>query len=241
MHVTEDHRSPPEQLKRLVDACQAGSSMQPSISWRLRSWLRWLPEHQAAFEDLPSPLGRAEVRARCEAPRDASDALRGFLTTMVWGFGRTGYGPWRVRQALDGMPGLPEVLLEATQRAATDAVAGYRILSERRPPRIGPAFATKYLHFAVPRMAGSPLILDRLVANWIRTHARLRLNAGRWSPRTYERYLTCVGHWAAELNVAPALIEELIFRDTASGQVGGPAAHSVVALGVSLQQGRWSC
>jgi len=59
------------------------------------------------------------------------------------------------------MPELPEVLLDAAQRAATDAVAGYRILSERRPPRIGPAFATKYLHFAVPRTATSPLILDR--------------------------------------------------------------------------------
>ncbi len=216
--MTDDHGTP-VQLKRLVDAYQrADSSTQPPIPWPLEPWLRWLPEHKATFEDLPSPLNRAEVRARSEAPQDAGDALRGFLTAMVWGFGRTGYGPWRVRQALDGMPELPEVLLEAAQQAATNAVAGYRILSERRPPRIGPAFATKYLHFAVPCTATSPLILDRFVADWIGVHARLRLNPGRWSPRTYERYLACVGRWAAELNVPPARIEELIFRDTASGQ-----------------------
>jgi 8-oxoguanine DNA glycosylase-like protein len=56
------------------------------------------------------------------------------------------------------------------------------------------------------------------VAGWIKTHAGLWLNPGRWSPRTYERYLACVGHWAAELDVSPDLVEELIFRNTASGQ-----------------------
>jgi hypothetical protein len=221
--VTDEHDEPPEQLQRLVRAYQRGEvPMQSPIHWRRETWLRRLPEHTATFEALPSLLGRAEVRQRSEAPQNTGDALRGFLIAMVWGFGGIGYGPWRVRQALDGRPDLPEVLLEAARHAAINAVAGYRVLSEHRPPRIGPAFATKYLHFAVPITAASPLILDRFVASWIAAHAHLRLNPTRWSPHTYGRYLTCVGHWAVQLDISGALIEELIFRVTAGGQWADP-------------------
>jgi hypothetical protein len=221
--VTDEYDGPPEQLQRLAHAYQRGDiPTQSPIYWPRETWLRRLPEHTATFEALPSLLDRAEVRHRTEAPQNAGDALRGFLTAMVWGFGGTGYGPWRVRQALDGMPELPEVLLEAAQHAAINAVAGYRVLSKHRPPRIGPAFATKYLHFAVPITATSPLILDRFVARWIGTHTRLRLNPVRWSPHTYERYLACVGNWAAQLDIPGAIIEELIFRAAAEGQWADP-------------------
>ncbi len=214
---------PPERLEELVAAYQrAGCPVQPPVGWRRQPWRLRMPEHAAILDALPSLLDRAEVRARAEAPQDPEGALRGFLAVMVWGFGHTGYGPWRVQSAVDATPDLPEVLLESARRAATDPVAGYRLLAERRPRRIGPAFATKYLHFAVPISAAAPLILDRVVAGWLSTHARVRLDPGRWSPPTYERYLACVDGWAADLKVLPALLEELIFRDAAGGQWAAP-------------------
>jgi hypothetical protein len=143
--------APPGRLQELVGACRRSEiCRQAPISWPLQPWLQWLPEHQGFLHAVPSRLDRAEVRRRSETPQDAGHALGGFLAAMVWGFGRVGYGPWRVRQALDGRPDLPEVLLEAARHAAGDAVAGYRALAIHRPPWIGPAFATKYLHLPCP-------------------------------------------------------------------------------------------
>ena len=213
----------PQRLRTILET-HVGSAerTQKPIRWPRERWLTWLPEYVDILQRVPSDLDRAAVRVIAEEPRTSQEAIRGFLAAMVWGYGRTGYGPWRVRQALDGRPDLPVVLLKAATVAQNDAVAAYRILAAYRPPRIGPAFATKYLYFCVPESESAPLILDRFVANWLRAHAGLPLNPVPWAPMTYERYLTRLRTWALELDASPAQVEELIFRDTAGGQGSDP-------------------
>lgn len=55
------------------------------------------------------------------------------------------------------------------------------------------------------------LILDQLVAGWLKDNAGLRLNQLRWSARTYQRYLTAMSGWADELSVATDELEVCIF------------------------------
>src|SRR6266511_1362641 len=122
-----------QRLAALRDAhASGGSRTQRPIPWPRERWLAWLPEHKGILEGLPSSLDRAAVRARAEAPRTSGEAVAGFLASMVWGFGRSGYGPWRVRQALDGAPDLAFVLLDAAMAGETDAVAAYGMLAARR-------------------------------------------------------------------------------------------------------------
>ena len=59
-------------------------------------------------------------------------------------------------------------------------------------------------------------ILDRLVADWLRDHAGLRINPVPWHLTTYRKYVKTVGLWADELQVASDDIELCIFRDVAS-------------------------
>jgi hypothetical protein len=226
---------PPERLKLLVDEHRrAGCPAQGAIHVPMPRWRRWPSvEHHEVLDDLPRTddiemraLTRAQVRERCECPSDAGQALRAFLVVMAWGFGTTaGYGPWRVYRAIDaGRQGsqddkatssLAEVLLSAALQSADDPVAGYRVLAEHRPLWIGPAFATKYLHFVTPVSVNSPLILDRVVAGWIARHASggPRLDPVPWAASTYQRYLTCMKEWAADLGAMPSVAEELMFRD----------------------------
>ncbi|GAB3062507.1 hypothetical protein GCM10027053_26220 [Intrasporangium mesophilum] len=108
-----------------------------------------------------------------------------------------------------------------------DALAGYRHLATHRARYLGPAFGTKYLYFATPETGNSPLILDRLVARWVARHAGIVLNPVPWSSRTYNRYLSLMAAWSSDLEVIPAKVEELIFRDSAGGQWTDPIPSAV--------------
>jgi Putative 8-oxoguanine DNA glycosylase OGG-like protein len=97
-------------------------------------------------------------------------------------------------------------------------VVAYARLGEHGVVRLaglGPAFGTKFLYFC--SLPGSPpaLILDRLVAQWLRDHTDLHLNEVRWSAATYARYLERMYAWADELAVAADELETCIFSEQA--------------------------
>jgi hypothetical protein len=81
-------------------------------------------------------------------------------------------------------------------------------------PFLGPAFGTKFLYFCSPPGRGA-LILDRMVANWLRTQTGLSLNQVRWSSQTYARYLGTMAGWADQLSVTADELETCIFSDQA--------------------------
>ncbi|GHA77290.1 hypothetical protein ACIQRS_05230 [Streptomyces termitum] len=146
----------------------------------------------------------AAVREAVEHGRWA-EAL---TASYVWGQGRTGYGPHRLRAILAGS-GTSESLASAGRTLQEDgAVAAYGAL-RGAVKGLGPAFFTKFLFFldlAVhPSAAPRALILDQRVARVLRAHAtRTGQEAGlpsaagtaawtwsdsNWTPHRYEIYL----------------------------------------------------
>jgi hypothetical protein len=53
------------------------------------------------------------------------------------------------------------------------------------------------------------------VAAWLRENTSLAVAEGRWSPRTYERYLEAMFGWADELDMAADELESCIFAEQA--------------------------
>jgi hypothetical protein len=86
-----------------------------------------------------------------------------------------------------------------------------------RLPHLGHAFGTKFLYFCSATSSQPALILDRLVARWLRENAGLPLTELQWSLSTYVRYLEIMFGWADELALAADELELRIF----SAQAGG--------------------
>jgi hypothetical protein len=84
-------------------------------------------------------------------------------------------------------------------------------------PGLGPAFGTKFLYFCSPPGGRTALILDRLVAAWLRANTGLRLNEARWSAPAYQRYLEAMSRWAAETAITAEELEACIFQAHARG------------------------
>lgn len=163
-------------------------------------------------------MGRAAVGEICRsADRDGESALQGFLASMVWGYGRVGYGPYRVSRVLDGTPDAPDRLREVAERAREQGgPAAFEWLAKNRLPGLGVAFATKYLFFCAAAGEGPPaLILDRLVRDWMAKHADWRLSLA-WSVRDYRAYVETLLAWGADLGVRATDLEMLIFVEQAS-------------------------
>jgi hypothetical protein len=174
------------------------------------------PSHAATFAALPEHLDRTAIRQACvHASMSPADAERSFLAVMAWGYGRVGYGPFRVRRVLDAAPNAG-VQLQAAAGAAAEGrpVEAYACLGDHgaaRLPYLGPAFGTKFLYFCSSTGRRPALILDRLVARWLRENVGLAFNEVRWSVSTYTRYLETMAGWADELALAADQLEVCIF------------------------------
>jgi hypothetical protein len=220
----------PSGVRRLVSEWRAaGSPEQDGIKWPRQRWAVRFPAHAEAFAMLPDRLSRPVVRRAClSAAASPAAAERAFLTVMAWGYGRVGYGPYRVQRVLDGTRDAGGRLhIAASELPGGGPVRAYALLGDTgvpRLPRLGPAFGTKFLYFCSPTGGHPALILDGLVATWLRGNADLELNEARWSARTYERYLAAMFGWADELAVAADDLETCIFSAQAE-LAGGQWAH----------------
>lgn len=132
-----------------------------------------------------------------------------FTASYLWGSGKTGYGPHRLRRIIDSNNGhLSELLAMAMSAAGKDVIAGYTKLyggenyKTRAKPNtepwtridgFGPAFFTKFLYFTTP----GALILDRVLARKVHSLCEMKHlvdSRGRslpWTPYRYSVYL----HW----------------------------------------------
>lgn len=160
------------------------------------------------------------IRGACRrAVASAAEAEQAFLAVMAWGYGRVGYGPYRVQRLLDGTPDAGTQLQAAARALAGQGpVAAYARLGDHGVARLaglGPAFGTKFLYFCSPPGSPPALILDRLVAQWLRGHTGLLLNEVRWSTATYAPYLGSMHEWPDELAVAAGELEACVFSEQA--------------------------
>ena len=198
-----------------------GSPPQAGIVWPRRRWVTAFPGHGELLHALPDQLDRRTVQEHCESASDSPEgAERAFLVVMAWGYGDVGYGPFRVARMLAESPDAPARLQRAAKAlAGSGALAGYEALGDYRVSRLkwlGPAFGTKFLHFCSPPGSPPALILDRLVADWIRTNTGVSFNPVPWRSHTYRRYVDLLAEWAGELGIESDELETCLFTDEAS-------------------------
>ncbi|MFH9010091.1 hypothetical protein ACH4C6_01845 [Streptomyces sp. NPDC017943] len=131
-------------------------------------------------------VSRAEVVATFRAAEQSQSLAEAFVATQVWGYGLTGYGPYRTGHVL-AQPGAEEAFTEAVSLLTCEgASAAYERLQVL--DGLGPAFLTKFLYFAgqaLPEVKGlRPLILDRVLAGVLRRYAtKIGVTAGfEWAP-----------------------------------------------------------
>lgn len=198
---------------------RAGCPRQEGIPWPRSRWLDAFPDQRPLFERLPDRLARADVRRACTAAGlDGAAAEQAFLAVMAWGYGNVGYGPWRTQRVFRENATIAASLASATATlAAEGAIAAYgQLAGPHRLSGLGPSFGTKYLYFCPQHDQVRPaLILDRLVAQWLRDYTDVRVNEAIWSVRSYQRYVEQLWQWADVLNVPADVLEECIFTDQA--------------------------
>jgi hypothetical protein len=125
-------------------------STQPGICWPADRWAARFPDHCDLIDTLPNPLDRGHVRNAVQGRLAVGDTEGAFLATMIWGYGRVGYGHFRTGQVLAN-PGSAAALKGAL---SSDPVVSYaRLAGSHRLRGLGPAFGTKWLYFASGRDA----------------------------------------------------------------------------------------
>lgn len=211
--MTEGPTEPiPERLLTLVRLDAEQPVQQPSMEFSPERWIDRAPDHANVFAELPDLLDRISVRGFCSRqPYDDAGAIGVFIASQVWGYGRIGYGPFRLGEALaDPRTALVLGSTRALLRDGGTAAAFRELCVTHELPRVGTAFGTKFLHFADP--TGRALILDSVVAGWLRQHTSVRFRCLR-DEREYATWLALAASWAAEAGTTPERIELLVFSD----------------------------
>ncbi|MFJ3310800.1 hypothetical protein ACIPSA_49285 [Streptomyces sp. NPDC086549] len=211
--------------------------------------VEYAPVHWAGVEPWPARfsertlariavVSRAQVVAAVGEAAERREWSEALVASYVWGQGRTGYGPHRLKEILAESAVAPALAKAASALEEENAVAAYRVLYGA-VKGLGPAFFTKLLYFLALAVDGpsSPraLILDQRVANVLRDHAtRVGLamgltsadavaawiwSDGGWTPHRYDVYLqwmTAAAGQLAESGVgwpvaSPDLLELALF------------------------------
>ncbi len=149
-----------------------------------------------------------------------------FIAAMVWGFGRTGYGPFRVAAMLRA-PNLQPTLCAVTRAIAFGMYgAAYDMFQAAEIPELGPSFASKYLYFCSARSnyPTKALIFDSRVASGLRrsdfpsdfwrylTHNNATTTSSvSWTSSGYLQYLILMHCWASALNCSAEQLEFYLF------------------------------
>jgi hypothetical protein len=214
---------PPPAVTRIVRSwIDSGRPPQPSIAWPRERWIRSLPSYRELLENLPETLNRQVVAMYGEAAESGyRQAVEAFVAAMAWGYGTAGYGPWRTKRILDSTADSAAHLhcVAATLRAHGPLAAYVELSAGHRLKWLGPAFGTKYLYACCEQQpADHAVILDRLVAGWLRLNTGIILNPVPWSPPAYSRFLDYLKTWSAELQITPSELESCIFQAEARRQ-----------------------
>ncbi|UXY24970.1 hypothetical protein N8I84_41800 (plasmid) [Streptomyces cynarae] len=212
--------------------------------------VEYVPAHWAGIEPWPgglsertrpkvSVVSRAQVVAALRAAVERGEWSEALVASYVWGQGRTGYGPHRLKDILAEPTIVPALALATAVLREEGAVAAYRVMYGA-VKGLGPAFFTKFLYFLNLAMdapsASRALILDQRVARVLRAHAtRVGLSMGLesadsvaawiwsdagWTPHRYGVYLRWMTAAAGQLassgigwpDSSPDLLELAMFN-----------------------------
>lgn len=232
--MTRSHLMPrvaelPDVIRDLVaDHTREMSVLDQAIRWYPAKWIERteLQPWHAIIQELAAACPDDHIRpgAKCisrglVATQD--DPMGLFLASMFWGYGPTGWGPYRVGRIVTENPHLEAAIggiiaaAEDTPEAAWDAIT-----KRHKLHRLGPAFGTKVTYFAALHADTQhpwPLIAD-LNTSWgiwnLTKDQPESLRVARSVERRsgYLRYIDTAHAWAEQLGCRPDDIELALFR-----------------------------
>jgi len=204
-------------VDRLVlDWIESGRTEQDGFDWSKgrQRWNEAFPKYKSHFSKIPDLIDRNFVRGIFEEKIDITSK---FLTSMVWGYGDRGYGPYRVSKMMQ-QSNYKTILSNVLELSSSGRpLEAYKYFEQNRVKNLGPSFSTKFMFFCTPREVGAP-IFDSYIAKWIshfeiEEFSKLSVTSERWNFKTYSQYW----HWSKEVssqhNILPDEFELIIFRD----------------------------
>jgi len=204
-------------LDRLVlDWIESGRTEQEGFDWSKgrERWNLAFPKYKKHISELPDRIDRNFVRTVFDRELDV---VSKFLTSMIWGYGDRGYGPYRVGKMLE-QNNCKKILDQVLEFGSTgQPLEAYKFLEQNRIGNLGPSFSTKFIYFSTPREVGAP-IFDSYIAMWIKhlqieAFSNLSVTSERWNFKFYSEYW----HWTKEISlrhhILPDDLELVIFRD----------------------------
>ena len=213
----------PSALRRSFDTwVAAGKPADEPTRWSIDHWTAHVPDLPACLEC--EPLTRAVVTgyAAKVTAEDRAVQRDAFIATMVWGYGRVGYGPSRVERIM-AQPGFEDQLADVTRIALEQGgPAAFEHIRQQRKTgagclkHLGAAFGTKYLSFLTRAHRGSDIapVLDSVVRAWFAEHVEdvdVRIGDGWTYPCKYTTYVETMQAWGKELEIPADDVERLIF------------------------------
>ncbi len=229
----------PSSLLEALDRWQGGGyPPQPRFLWRPATWERRFTRADAstlegidlaqavgavseatqAAEDgrlhridrtIVTSLHAPEILMPGDGEHDARAVVTAFLAAMIWGYGTTGYGPYRTSRVLASDPDVVKHLIDVASRAQGSPNGGedaFRHIAEHRGQAdylkyLGPAFGTKFLYFltAASEVADTTPVMDAVVRRWFRSEADISLTTGSWDTESYQTYIGCLDEWREQM------------------------------------------
>jgi hypothetical protein len=191
---------------------------QPAIPWPVQAWADAFPSHKGIFGGLPGRLDRGVIQRFCaDQTHDADGAVRAFLASMAWGYGRVGYGPFRASQVLNKPNAATKLAHARAEVLSGGPLAGYRALAgPDRLEGLGPAFGTKYLYF----QNSDALILDSLIGDWYHALSGIDPKVTTWDSARYAAYVAYMQLWAEKGHVRADDLEAAVFTLLANDRTG---------------------
>lgn len=228
--------------------------------------VEYVPAHWSGVEPWPAEfpdrsgtgtarISRDQVVASTRGAAERSRWSEALVASYVWGQGRTGYGPHRLKEIL-AEPTVDDALAMAGAALRREgAVAAYRGL-RGAVKGLGPAFFTKFLYFldqgyvldqgnshdlgtdaaAAPRA----LILDQRVARVMRAHAaRVGADMGLASASEVAEWIWSDSGWTSHRYEVYLGWIHSATEQIASAGIGWPGSRPDV-LELALFDGVWS-
>ncbi len=103
--LEEDNMIPQELLRQKSKIMKSNPNSQ-TISYNINTWRKRLgsnPYFGVISNNFPGEISRSDLfqlAAQAKQSNDLNDIMILFISTMIWGYGTTGYGAWRTSEML---------------------------------------------------------------------------------------------------------------------------------------------
>lgn len=215
----------PEPPNELVELMTEPFDGQRAFTYNRERWLERLADIPGALttiEELPDEVDRQAIHETFTSnyPHNIEGA---FTAVMIWGYGKSGYGPWRTARCLTNDfasdNNLSPEVVDKLRKSVTitrenGAIAGYYYLNnDGKIYGLASSFFTKWLYYASVTgpdgVKGAAPILDDLMIDWF---AEKNIPLRRDRTPDYKCYFNILTAWGRNYGLAPVEVEERIFR-----------------------------